>query len=158
MLYETANEPITDPVDSPTQFYIQELARLFELPYDGALADLSAQETREHIMKETGVSESDIDKLLLKSAKEAIIECGEVTDKEINENDPGFLVNMSELIRKSPEYTRQLLSEGLETNLDFDKAITKSWTACSRNRFHRHLETHSNILVYVCIGNFPAFQ
>lgn len=148
------NKDVVDPINNPTGFYIQGLAKLFRLPYEEALTNLYAQDTREYIKRKTGIKEEDIDRLIIR----IIMDIVTMEDRE----DPLSVAKfISKNLKKPLDYTIRLLLMGPKTDLDFREIIEKNWNDYSRERFHKLLKSYSDrtkILVSVGYNHLPAFR
>ena len=146
---------VEDPVKYPTLFYLQELAKLFRLPYEEALADLHAPDTRGYIKRKTGISEEDIDRLILTDAM------GFVKVKDLEKNLPYLVIGISKNLQRSIDDTLRLFLLGPNKDLDFDEVIGKHLNDYSRERFHQLLKKYpdrNDVLISVSYSHFPAFE
>ncbi len=144
---------IEEPLLSPTQFYIKQLAKLFRLPYEEALGDLHAQDTREYIKRKAKINEEDLDRSLLTLA---IYVCSTQQSEDL----PDLVRFLAEILQKPPGYTLRLLSMGPK-NLEFEEMVLKHCNGYSREKFHQLLKKYpdrSNVLISVGYDHFPAFK
>ena len=154
VLIECAETPMDDPIDSPTHFYIQGLAKLFGLPYEEALADLYAPDTREYIRRNSGITEEDIDRLILTGSMQ-------MCTPEQRADIPRLIKLQSKNLQKPPEYVVKLLEMGPKEDINFEEVVGRHWNDYSRERFHRLLERYSDrrdVMISVGYNHFPAFE
>lgn len=163
ILREGGSESIDEPQNSASTFYVQELAKMFNLPYEEALADLWSPDTRKYITQRTGISEKDIDRLLLSTVLGAY-------SQEIKDNNyiiPEHVIERIIVFLKKPkDYTTQLTREhyGKPLEPDFEGKLgemIKSWNDYSKVRFNEMLQKYperTNILISTGNKHLPVFQ
>ncbi len=155
VLCEDVGEIVEDPVDHPTHFYIQELAKLFRLPLEEPLADLYAPDTREYITREARISKMDIDRLILTGIMNL------KTTEDVTRDFPRFVRRLAENLHKPVGYTLRLLRMGPHEELEFGESVGNHWNQYSRERMHQVVEKYpnrSNVLVVVGGNHLPAFE
>lgn len=163
ILREGGSESIDEPQNSATTFYVQELAKVFNLPYEEALADLWSPDTRKYISERTGISERDIDRLLLSTVLGAYSQ--EIKDN--NYNIPEHVMDrINFFLRKPKDYTAQLTREQFgkpiepDFEVKFDEMI-KSWNEYSKVRFNEILQRYperTNVLISTGNKHLPVFE
>lgn len=157
VLYEGAQDVVQDfPNIDPDAFYFHELAKLFGILYDDAIADIYTQDTRAYIKHKTGITEVDFDRLLLKWALPLL----QSVPKDKREGWVGsWILNM--LGKHDTKYRRELLLMGPIKDLHFDEIILPHWNDYSKIRFHQLLKQYadkSNLLVSVGLAHIPVFE
>jgi hypothetical protein len=152
----------------PPALYFQGIAKLFNIPYEIALADLLSLDTREYIRKREEISDEDIDREVLAYflETEIFIEKGLIEiprsakdlPKEVNV--PWVVHSTSEHLKKPWEYVWELLKT-MHQHPDRSEEVLRSWNEFSKERFNKLIELYpdrNDILVSVGDGHLPVFE
>ena len=142
---------VSRPLNDPGRFYLQELARLFRLPYDEALSSLFAANTREYIKEKSSLSDDDFYRLLI------TFMLGDLGPKDQKFFERRIWL-VSQDLKKPLSYIQQLMRIGPYTG--FEDLIGKYWNEFSKIRFHKILEKYADkkeVLVNAGYNHLPAF-
>ncbi len=157
IILREGKENVREPYKDPIGFYLQELARLCNMPYEEALADIYAEDTRLCIRTISGMSEEDIDRFLVFYSMCAQIITGTKTF------DASTIGITAKNIKKPYAYAKKLCEKGpiVDNEADFAELFGKPWNEISKMRFEKLLISYTdktNVLVSVGHGHLPAFR
>lgn len=166
ILNENAGTIITDPMRNPTHFYFQELAKLFNIPQEDAIAQLYDPEVRRYIVEDLQASYeitlADFDSFLVFSDLQNLQKIqGQITMEDLTR----FVNNMSKHYQCDPQYIAQIIGDfkhrpGPAVMIP-DELYVNPWNKFSQRRFNEicsQYKDKTNILVSVGIDHSPVFR
>jgi hypothetical protein len=152
----------------PPALYFQGITKLFNIPYEIALADLLSLDTREYIRKREEISDEDIDREILAYFLETETFMGtgsieiprSVKDLPKEVNASWIVRSMSEYLKKPWEYVWELLRT-MHEHPNRSEEVLRSWNEFSKERFNKLIELYpdrSDILISVGDAHSPVFE
>lgn len=157
LLREGADSQVGNASDLPPHFYFQELARIFGLPYENAIAKLSAQRTKRYIMKNGKLTDLELDK---SEAVWLLRQLGDEDALDLAIDDICCIFYVAEIMGISSERVDELVHEGSVRLVDFETVVLKHWNDYSRQIFEEKIKrypTRHNILISAGEAHLPIW-
>lgn len=152
ILQEGGEDRETDPSIHPTLYYFQELAHLYSLPYEPAMADIFSPSTQQYLT-EQGVDKETIHLYLLTMG---ILDVAPSSEAELTV----FAKFAADLLKKPEEYIWDFLSKGPQP-VEERERVDREWASYSHQHFYQMLEAHpdrDHILVSVIHTHMDVFR
>lgn len=150
------------PETDPAHFYCQELARMFRLPYEDALADITSKNTRNYIQEVGGISPKDLDRWVITRYITTIVENARgaaSTEGEKRIVMARAMVRVAEILGKPLAYVADRILEGPTPDKSIEDTILLHWGNVSREMVYKEIGRieRRNILISIEYEHVAAF-